>query len=231
MDTAKGFARVGDTVGLSGREFDADLRAALHGTGVKLHENDLSKPQDQLIALKHFSSENGGPNALVFFQRVRDIDANLEYRFRVEVDATARIVEAASLMSPMTLSAVVVATSPAASKVLADQPFGYHATKAALSAFVRWGASRYGPLGIRINAVSPSSVIFKERARIFYESNPALLEKLNKPVPLRRMGTTKEIFDVVNFLVKPESSFISGQTIEIDGGVGNLDWHQLVADR
>jgi len=45
------------------------------------------------------------------------------------------------------------------------------------------------------------------------------------------MGTTTDIFDIVNFLVKPESSFISGQTIEIDGGVGNLDWHQLIADK
>ena len=70
-----------------------------------------------------------------------------------------------------------------------------------------------------------------ESAYRFYEDDPVLVERVNSPVSLRRMGTTTDIFNTVNFLAKPESSSTVGQTIEIAGGAGNLDWHQLIADK
>jgi NAD(P)-dependent dehydrogenase (short-subunit alcohol dehydrogenase family) len=107
--------------------------------------------------------------------------------------------------------------------VLADQNFQYHASKAALSQLVRFGAVRFASRNIRVNGLSPGSFIFKQRAADFYSKNPQIVDRANKLVPLSRMGTVEDISSVALFLLSKQSSYLNGQILEVDGGLSTLD--------
>ncbi len=91
----------------------------------------------------------------------------------------------------------------------------YSATKAGLDGFTRSLARELGPKGIRVNSVAPG----------YFESDMVqhLEEKQKSRIigrtPLRRMGTTMDIANLILFLTSPQASFITGQTITIDGGI------------
>jgi NAD(P)-dependent dehydrogenase (short-subunit alcohol dehydrogenase family) len=92
----------------------------------------------------------------------------------------------------------------------------YAATKGAAVALTRALARELGPSGIRVNAVSPGA--FPTAAEEIHE-NP---ERYNQFVldhqALKRRGTPEELAAVVSFLAGPDSSFVTGQTIEVNGG-------------
>jgi NAD(P)-dependent dehydrogenase (short-subunit alcohol dehydrogenase family) len=92
----------------------------------------------------------------------------------------------------------------------------YAATKGAAVALTRALARELGPSGIRVNAVSPGA--FPTAAEEIHE-NP---ERYNQFVldhqALKRRGTPEELAAVVSFLTGPDSSFVTGQTIEVNGG-------------
>lgn len=91
----------------------------------------------------------------------------------------------------------------------------YSATKAALDGFTRSLATEVGPSGIRVNAVAPG---FMET-----EMTSGLTEvqkaRIVRQTPLSRLGTVEDVADVVRFLLSPQSRFITGQTIVVDGGL------------
>jgi NAD(P)-dependent dehydrogenase (short-subunit alcohol dehydrogenase family) len=117
--------------------------------------------------------------------------------------------------------AICVVSSINATLVHPGMSIGYHACKAALDQMIRYWAVTLGPLGIRVNGVSPGTVQkgpepFPDAA--FHESI----------TPLRRMGTAVEVADVVVFLCSAAASFVTGQNIVVDGGV-SLQWQETLA--
>jgi len=91
----------------------------------------------------------------------------------------------------------------------------YAAAKAGIEAFSRSLASEVGSRGITVNAVAPGFINTD-----MTELNSGVVEKeLIKKIPLGRFGETSEIAHLVNFLCSEESSYITGQTIHINGGL------------
>lgn len=91
----------------------------------------------------------------------------------------------------------------------------YAAAKAGIEAFSRSLASEVGARGITVNAVAPGFI-----KTDMTESNKGVSEKeLIKQIPLGRFGESTEIAHLVNFLCSEESSYITGQTIHINGGL------------
>jgi NAD(P)-dependent dehydrogenase (short-subunit alcohol dehydrogenase family) len=92
--------------------------------------------------------------------------------------------------------------------------------KAAIEAWVRYMAVEFAPLGINVNAVS-GGLIDTESCAYFYENVPGMapIESVLSKVPKRRMGSAQEVADTVAFLLAPESEYITGQTICVDGGL------------
>ena len=91
----------------------------------------------------------------------------------------------------------------------------YAAAKAGIEAFSRSLASEVGTRGITVNAVAPGFI-----KTDMTESNKGVSEKeLIKQIPLGRFGESTEIAHLVNFLCSEESSYITGQTIHINGGL------------
>ena len=91
----------------------------------------------------------------------------------------------------------------------------YSATKAALDGMARSLAKELGTSGIRVNTVAPG----------YFESDMVgeLTEeqkgRIKRRTPLGRLATIDDIVDVVAFMMSPQSRFITGQTIVVDGGI------------
>lgn len=90
----------------------------------------------------------------------------------------------------------------------------YAAAKAGVQSMMRVLSREAARRGIRANAVAPG-VIDTSMAATIPES---VREEMLKNVPLGRFGTTEEVANVVLFLCSPMSSYVTGQTIEINGG-------------
>lgn len=91
----------------------------------------------------------------------------------------------------------------------------YAASKGAVLTFTRGLAKELGPKGIRVNAVSPGMI-----NTTFHDTftKPEVREKVAAATPLRREGEAKEVADLVVYLASDEASFITGASVEINGG-------------
>jgi NAD(P)-dependent dehydrogenase (short-subunit alcohol dehydrogenase family) len=93
----------------------------------------------------------------------------------------------------------------------------YAISKAADMQLVRNLAVEFGPNNIRINAIAPG-LIRTDFARALWE-NRELYEKRTRDTPMKRIGEPDEVAGAAVFLASDASSFITGQTLVIDGGV------------
>ncbi len=89
----------------------------------------------------------------------------------------------------------------------------YSASKAALIAMTRSLSLEVGSRGIRVNAVAPGLI---ETEMI---SGTSVLEELKSRIPLGRIGSTDDVAGCVSFLCSKDSSYITGQTISVNGGL------------
>lgn len=103
------------------------------------------------------------------------------------------------------------------STIWMGRPFYLHyvTSKAALLGFTRALASEVGPMGIRVNAITPGSTQTEiERATVTAEQRAAMASQ----TALRRGEVAEDLVGTVLFLASHESDFITGQTINVDGG-------------
>lgn len=89
-------------------------------------------------------------------------------------------------------------------------PAAYSAIKGGLNNFTRYLASYYGAYQIRVNTVSPGG--------IFDNQPESFVNNYNKKVPMKRMGSPKDIVSAVFFLLANDSSYITGHNLVVDGG-------------
>ena len=92
----------------------------------------------------------------------------------------------------------------------------YCASKGGIMQLTKAASLALAPHNIRVNAVGPGSIDTEMMAGV--NANPAAMNMVMSRTPLKRMGTPREIGDVVAFLASPKASYITGQTIYVDGG-------------
>ena len=91
----------------------------------------------------------------------------------------------------------------------------YSSAKAGLSGFTKSLAKEVGSRGITVNSVAPG---FIETDMTAYLDDNAKT-KLIEDIPLKRLGSVQDISDLVIFLSSKDASYITGQTISVDGGL------------
>jgi len=94
--------------------------------------------------------------------------------------------------------------------------WAYGVAKAGICFLCETAAEELGPLGIRVNAVAPG--IIDDELMSFITAGGPLLDNYLGEMPLGRVGTVEDVAGAVRYLIGPESSFVTGETLGVDGG-------------
>ena len=100
-------------------------------------------------------------------------------------------------------------------RISAERLIAYGTSKAAIIGFVRNCAAAFGP-HVRVNCVAPGYVDTDMTADVSDEARAMLIEA----TPLKRLGQVDEMAEMVRFLLSDRSSFTTGQTHVLSGGLG-----------
>jgi 3-oxoacyl-[acyl-carrier protein] reductase len=92
----------------------------------------------------------------------------------------------------------------------------YSAAKAGVIGFTKSLAKEVAPYNIRVNAIAPGFISTEMTAELGEKAR----DKFLNMIPLRRFGAPDEVAKVVLFLLSDSSQYITGQTIQLDGGLG-----------
>ena len=102
----------------------------------------------------------------------------------------------------------------------------YAASKAAIVSLTRSAAAALGPYGIRVNAIAPGVIptpmtegIAQARAEIRGATREAMFAMFEPLTALKRLGTPEEVASAALFMASDESSYVTGQTLEVCGGL------------
>ncbi len=141
------------------------------------------------------------------FQKV--IDVNLTAVFL----ATQR---AARTMVEKGIEGAIVNMSSVNAQLAIPSIVSYCASKGGVMQITKVAALSLAPHNIRVNAVGPGSIDTAMVATV--NANPEAMATVMSRTPLKRLGTAREIGDVVAFLASDKASYITGETIYVDGG-------------
>ena len=93
--------------------------------------------------------------------------------------------------------------------------YSYGASKAAINGFTRCLAVELGGKQIRVNCVEPGFIISDMTRGITDERKQHIMNS----IPLQRFGACNDVASMICFLASPGSSYITGQTFRVDGGL------------
>ena len=152
---------------------------------------------------------------LIFCQRFRG--ENIKGHFNVSLFPVASLID--KFQKKLSQNASVVVINSNSNKYITDdQPLGYQASKAALINLVKYYAIKFGHRKIRFNSIVPATTV-KPSSANFYKKSKKYKIITKKIIPLQRLGSTKDIINLIEFLCSDKSSYITGQSIYLDGGL------------
>ncbi|WJG10597.1 SDR family oxidoreductase [Aliiglaciecola sp. LCG003] len=123
----------------------------------------------------------------------------------------------------------IVNISSICAQQISKESAAYHLAKAGLDSLTRYLAVHAGEQGVRVNGVAPGFIVADQHLERFHsQDNLEYRKRAEHAHPLKKVGVDIDVANAVIFLCSPMSSFITGQTIVVDGGLGLRDgWHQL----
>jgi NAD(P)-dependent dehydrogenase (short-subunit alcohol dehydrogenase family) len=222
---------IGGTKGL-GRAFVESLRSeydsvtvlarsipeAADRKGIRFIAADAADRDSLRSGLEQAFAQGGAFSGMTLFQQFRGNTSPWEGKLATSLTASKLALDFfAQHAAPTGDKAAVLLTSNASRLVCEEQDEGYHAAKTGLLGLCRFYANHLGAQGIRVNCVSPGTVL-KEETKQHFLRDTELHELFKQIIPLRRMGTAEEVASAIRFLLSEQASFITGQELVVDGG-------------
>ena len=206
-----------------------EAAAALGGGAVGL-VCDMGDPAAVLDLFDRVETEHGPVATLVNNAGIALPGSFLDYdladfRAVIDVNLTGAFVatqRAARTMIDRGIEGAIVNMSSINAQVAIPAIPAYCASKGGLMQLTKAAALALAPHRIRVNAVGPGSIDTAMMASV--NANPEALAVALSRTPLKRPGTPREIGDVVAFLASSKASYITGETIYVDGGRLGLNY-------
>ncbi len=202
-------ARIIRKTGMKAEFVYADLRK----------ENDIKKLID--LTIEKFGGldiivNNARPkfSFFTFDDSFKEFDLGMD----ILLKAPALIIKYALPHLVKSKNANIINISSTNALFVSHQPLVYHVAKAGLLQLTRYAAFHFGQYSIRVNAVCPGLVDLEDVKKPL-SSNEENMEVIKLTVPLDRTANAVEIANVVLFLCTDSASYITGQAINIDGGI------------
>ena len=232
LGTAARLAAEGAHVTICGRTEQKLVDAATQirqqaatGTTVRLIVADVTVEEEMRAAVALSQEESGRIDGLfacaggsTHIGSILDADIDA-VRSTVDLNligSTICVKQAALAMQAQGGPGAIVLMSSGAGRFPHQYLWAYGMAKAGIIFLAKTAAEELGPLGIRVNAVAPG--IIDDELMGFITAGGPLLDHYLSQMPLGRVGTVEDVAACVRYLIGPEASWVTGETISIDGG-------------
>ena len=218
----RAFTKNGDAVAFLYRQNDAAADAVASETGAVAIRCDVSDPDAVCAAVKEAEKVLGGAvTVLVNNAGVSQIGLSrdlldAEWRHVIDTNLSGAIYLCRETQGAMIAAGRgrIINIGSMWGKTGASCEVAYSASKAGLRGLTMALAKELGPSGITVNYVEPGLIDTEMNAALDAEARAALIEE----TPLCRIGTPSDVAAAVLFFASDAASFITGQTLGVDGG-------------
>jgi len=185
---------------------------------------DMGQPDQVLAMFDQIETEVGNVSILVNNAGIANpgdfLETSLEdFQKVIDINLTGTFValqRAAQGMVKKEIQGSIVNMSSINAQVAIPSIPAYCASKGGVMQLTKSSALALANHGIRVNAVGPGSIDTAMLAGV--NADPEAMKKVMSRTPMQRIGTAAEVANVVAFLASDKASYISGETIYIDGG-------------
>lgn len=221
LATTRLFLSDGWTVAMIDRDAEALHSAAEGLADACAVVADVSRPEDTLRSISETLDRFGRIDALVNNAGVADfgpMEATGFDRWRrvmeTNLDGVFLMTQAA-IPALKTAQGAIVNIASISGLRASTLRTAYGTSKAAVIQLTLQQAVELGEFGVRSNCVAPGPVRTKLAMAVH---SPEIIAAYHDAIPLNRYGTAEEIAEVIHFLCSPRASYVTGQTIAVDGG-------------
>ncbi|WP_191602116.1 SDR family NAD(P)-dependent oxidoreductase [Marinomonas algicola] len=204
--------------------------AATLGNGTAAYTCDMGDSKQILAMFDRIEAEHGPVHCLVNNAGIANPSDFLElseeqFRQVIDINLTGTFIalqRAAKSMVKHNIQGSVVNMSSINAQVAIPSIAAYCASKGGAMQLTKVAALALAKNGIRVNAVGPGSIDTAMMAGV--NANPEAMKNVLSRTPLGRIGVPREIGDTVAFLASEKASYITGETIYVDGGRLGLNY-------
>ena len=223
LETAKALAKKGYNLALTYNTTEIDMSGFkdVEAKTYKLNLNTLEDEVEEFFSLVQddfktfdtlvYCAGVAQKRALIFDVTNEEIDKLFEVNIKSAIKCVREFAKITANKNP----ASIVLVGSFVEKNGCSCESVYAATKSALTGLCKSLSSELGNLNIRINVAAPGFIDTKMNSNLDDEDK----EEIANMTPLKRLGKTEDVANAICFLAGEESSFVTGQTICIDGGL------------
>ena len=205
------------------KEIDNFMKDKKEGTKVEAYKLDLTQKDEIEKVFSQIEDEFPYIDTLIFCAGVAQkralimdtTNSEIDNLFDVNIKSSIKCVREFVKMTVNKHPANIVLVGSFVEKFGCSCESVYTATKSALTGLCKSLANELGNLDVRINVVAPGFIDTKMNNNLTTEEKDDIAEM----TPLKRLGTAEDVANCVAFLSSDDASFVTGQTLFVDGGL------------